>query len=147
MSDAELVHPQRQPRLAALLRSGRLREGNAGGPSCVLLAFDSAGERLPLLGKYGKLEKLHNALLAAGVAPQRIAFVGTREARDEAQVFAPNGLTPGFVRRLGEAQLAALQRGGYLGGARSRFMLWQREATAQQMATLNAWLTAVRTNQ
>jgi hypothetical protein len=138
MSDAELVHPEREPRLAALLRSGRLREGHAGGPACVVLAFDSAGERLPLLGQYGKLEKLHAALLRAGVPAQRIAFVGTREARPEAQIFAPDGqLTPGFVQRLGAAQLAALQRERYVP---SRFMVWGNEATVAQSATLRTWL-------
>ena len=46
---------------------------------------------------------------------------------------------------LGEAQLAVLQRSGYMGGSSGgRFMLWQREATPMQMATLTAWLGAVR---
>ena len=142
MSDAELVHPEREPRLAALLRSGRLREGHAGGPSCVVLAFDSAGERLPLLGQYGKLEKLHAALLRAGVPAQRIAFVGTREARPEAQIFAPGGLAPGFVQRLGHAQLAALQRERYVP---TRFMVWGARATPAQQGTLRAWLGDVST--
>ena len=146
MSDAELVHPERDARLAGLLRSGRLREGHAGGPACVVLAFDSAGERLPLLGQYGKLEKLHAALLRAGVPAQRIAFAGTREARPEADIFAPGGLSTGFVQRLGNGQLAELRRNGYVGGTAARFMLWGREATALQMSTLSAWLGTVRTD-
>jgi hypothetical protein len=150
MSDAELVHPERDARLAALLRSGRLRgaggsgSGGGGGAcagragACVVLACDRAGERVPLVGRYGKLEKLHAALLSAGVPAQRIAFVGTREARPEPHVFAPDGqLTPGFVQRLGDAQLATLQRERYVP---SRFMVWGNEATVAQSATLRAWL-------
>ena len=149
--DAELVHPEREPRLGALLRSGRLRGalggsggggggGSSSGASCVVLAFDSAGERLPLLGQYGKLEKLHALLLRAGVPPERILFAGTREARPEAQIFAPGGLAPGFVQRLGQAQLAELQRDRYVP---TRFMVWGREATPAQMSTLRAWLGGI----
>ena len=147
MSDAELVHPERDARLAALLRSGRLRDGGGGGggggATCAVLAFDSAGERLPLLGQYGKLEKLHALLLRGGVPPGSILFAGTREARPEAQIFAPGGLAPGFVQRLGQEQLAALQRERYVP---SRFALWGREATPAQLATLGAWLGTLRSD-
>jgi len=153
MSDAELVHPERHSGFAALVKSGALKakkkkkkkkkKGEEGAPeraAMVLIAFDSAGERLPLLGQYGKLEKLHAALLKAGVAPQCIAFAGTREALPEAQIFASpgnSGLAPGFVQRLGEVQLAELRRHGHVP---SRFVLWKSEATPAQVATLRAWL-------
>jgi hypothetical protein len=147
-------------------------EGGGGGgggsarnsQSCVLLAFDSDPPRadvaatrasLPLLGEGGRLEKLHAALLRAGVTPARIAFAGTCEELPEVRVFTPGasacGLAPAFARRLGEAQLALMGHGDAQGGGGSgggggygylpaRFLCWQRECTPLQSATLRRWL-------
>ena len=156
MSDAELVHPERHRDFAALKKSGAFKlqtkkmkkkkkkkknSDNDVPSTAVLVVFDSSGERLPLLGQFGKLEKLHAALLLAGVPAQHIAFAGTREALGEAEVFAPSGggLAAGFAQRLGDAQLAELGRHGHVPG---RFMVWQREATPAQTVVLSEWLAS-----
>jgi len=153
MSDAELVHPERHSEFAALKKSGafklqskkkkkKKKKNSDHVPStAILVVFDSSGERLPLLGQFGKLEKLHAALLLAGVPAHHIAFAGTREALGEAEVFAPSGggLAVSFAQRLGDAQLAELGRHGHVPG---RFMVWQREATPAQTVVLSEWLAS-----
>jgi hypothetical protein len=165
-SDADLVHPLRHKPFAALLQqaqkaqkadAARRRRGGEGGrgkgaaaaAACgmpvVVIVFDSAGERLPLLGRYGKLAALHDAVLAAGVPAARVAWVGTRERSADARVFTRLGqLTDVFRTRVGEPQVAELARHGYLPG---RFFVWQGNAPEpQQLEKFARWLGGCSVN-
>jgi hypothetical protein len=138
MSNAELVHPERNG-----LTKESIQEIAANPQARVVLAFDSSDQRSALLGRFGRLEKLHAALLAAGVTPERIAIVGTGEYRDAPfQNDGAGALTDEFAEdRLGQNQVAALQGFGYVAGDHAkRFIVWGNEATPAQQKKLNAWI-------
>ena len=76
--------------------------------------------------------------------PQRVAWVGTREASAEDHIFTAMGeLTDAFRRRIGEAQLAELGVHGYVP---ERFFVWGAGPNEQQQAKLERWLGGLSIN-
>ena len=101
LSDADLMHPRRV--LDGTEWRYKIRDADL-----VVMAFDCAGERIPVLGSYGKLQPIWEMCTAddgGSICP--IVFVGTRE-RTAPPESADAYPLRSFPARIGEMQFAKM---------------------------------------
>ena len=107
----------------------------------VLLAFDAAGERLPILGDYGKLQKLLTLLTSKGIVQQNIAFMGTGYNNTFGNAFDENGkTTDNFVKEGLKGKQTTSQVDELAPYLNKQFMVWSNQNQQQNANKLNTWL-------